>query len=40
MNIDGLGDKIIRLFIDKKLIRSISDIYKIKLEDINRIFLI
>ena len=34
MNIDGLGDKIIRLFIEKKIIKSVSDLYKIKEEDI------
>ena len=34
MNIDGLGDKIIRLFIDKKIIKTVSDLYKIKEVDI------
>jgi DNA ligase (NAD+) len=34
MNIDGLGDKIIRLFIEKKIIKTVSDLYKIKEEDI------
>tara|TARA_B100000586_G_scaffold239147_1_gene191269 strand:+ start:362 stop:2389 length:2028 start_codon:yes stop_codon:yes gene_type:complete len=33
MNIDGLGDKIIRLFIEKKIIKTVSDLYKIKEED-------
>ena len=34
MNIEGLGDKIIRLLIDNKIINNVSDLYKIKEEDI------
>ena len=34
MNIDGLGDKIIKLFIDQKIIKNVSDLYKIKDVDI------
>ncbi len=34
MNVDGLGDKIIRLFIDRKIIKKIPDLYKIKEVDI------
>ena len=34
MNIEGLGDKIIRLLIDHKIINNVSDLYKIKEEDI------
>lgn len=34
MNIEGLGDKIIRLLIQKGLVEKISDLYKIKKENI------
>ncbi len=34
MNIEGLGEKVIRQLYDKKLINNISDIYSLKLEDI------
>ncbi len=34
MNIDGLGEKIVAQLLDKKLIKNISDIYFLKLEDI------
>ena len=34
MNIEGLGDKIIRLLINNKIINNVSDLYKIKEEDI------
>ncbi len=34
MNIDGLGDKIVELLYDEGLIKSIEDIYSLKLEDL------
>ena len=34
LNIDGLGDKIIRLLIKKKLITDVSDLYEIKENDL------
>ena len=34
MNIEGFGDKIVELFVNKDLIKDISDIYKLKREDI------
>ena len=34
MNIDGLGESIITLLLDKKLIKDISDLYYIKKEDL------
>lgn len=34
MNIDGLGDKIVELFLNEKLIRDVTDLYKLKKEDI------
>tara|TARA_Y100000590_G_scaffold10122_2_gene12457 strand:+ start:3804 stop:5831 length:2028 start_codon:yes stop_codon:yes gene_type:complete len=34
MNIEGLGDKIIRLLIKEGLVEKVSDLYKIKKEDI------
>ncbi len=34
LNIDGLGDKIIRLFINKRLIKDVSDLFSLKKEDL------
>lgn len=34
MNIDKLGDRLIDLFVEKKLISSFSDIYRLKYDDI------
>jgi len=34
MNIDGLGDKIVELLYEKNLLKSIEDIYNLKLEDL------
>jgi DNA ligase (NAD+) len=34
MNIEGLGDKIVELLYDKNLLKSIEDIYNIRLEDL------
>lgn len=35
MDIDGLGDKLIELFVDKQLIRDASDLYSLNVEDIS-----
>ena len=37
MNIEGLSDKIISLFYDEGLVRSLSDLYKLKEEDIKNL---
>jgi DNA ligase (NAD+) len=34
MNIDGLGDKIVELLYEKAILRSIEDLYSLKLEDL------
>ena len=34
LNIDGLGDKIIRLFINRRLIKDVSDLFSLKKEDL------
>jgi len=34
MDIDGLGDKIVELLVEKNIIKTVSDIYKLKYEDL------
>ncbi len=34
MNIDGLGDKIVELLYEKKILKGIEDLYKLKLSDL------
>jgi len=34
MNIDKLGDRLIEIFVDEKLIKTFSDLYKLKYDDI------
>ncbi len=34
MNMDKIGDKLIETFVDQKLVRSFSDLYKLKKEDL------
>jgi len=34
MDIDGLGDKIVQVLVDQKLIKSVADLYSLKYEDV------
>jgi len=37
MNIDGLGKKIISLLVDKELLKSVADLYRLKKEDLENL---
>ncbi len=37
MNIDGLGDRIVSRFIDEGIIRTVSDLYRLRMEDMENL---
>ncbi len=37
MNIDGLGRKLISLMVDERMLRSVADLYRLRIEDLEQL---